>query len=223
VVSGFGRSLTRYRYERTLTTQGWKWGAGKLLLSSYTIPIAYVSVVYIVVWVGGFGHFFDRSFLTAEKTAFGWTGIPDSMGLLLYVGIVGTVGIVPSSATALGEEIGWRGFLVPELAKVTSFTKVALLSGFGWAMWHYPLFLFADYGAGMPKLFSMTCFTISVVGLSFLYAWMRLASGTVWTAVLLTQLTICSLKTFSIRSRLTRGRLVSSLGNLGSVLHSLVW
>ena len=63
--------------------------------------------------------------------------------------------------------------------------KVALLSGFGWALWHYPLFLFADYGAGIPKLFSMTCFTVSVVGLSFLYAWLRLASGTVWTAMLL--------------------------------------
>jgi membrane protease YdiL (CAAX protease family) len=25
--------------------------------------------------------------------------------------------------TALGEEIGWRGLFVPELAKMTSFTK----------------------------------------------------------------------------------------------------
>jgi membrane protease YdiL (CAAX protease family) len=36
----------------------------------------------------------------------------------------------------------------------------------------------------MPKMFSMTCFTVTVVGLSFLYTWMRLATGSVWAAML---------------------------------------
>lgn len=42
-------------------------------------------------------------------------------------------------ATAAGEEIGWRGFLVPELAKGLPFTAVALVSGIIWAAWHYPI------------------------------------------------------------------------------------
>jgi membrane protease YdiL (CAAX protease family) len=33
------------------------------------------------------------------------------------------------TAAAAGEEIGWRGFLVPELAKVLPFTGVALSRG----------------------------------------------------------------------------------------------
>ena len=42
-------------------------------------------------------------------------------------------------AAATGEEIGWRGFLVPELAKVLPFTGVALVSGLIWVSWHYPI------------------------------------------------------------------------------------
>jgi membrane protease YdiL (CAAX protease family) len=52
-------------------------------------------------------------------------------------------------------------------------------------VWHYPLILFGDYGAGTPKLFVLACFTVTVVGLSFLYSWMRLTSGSVWTGMLL--------------------------------------
>lgn len=38
----------------------------------------------------------------------------------------------------LGEEIGWRGFLVPQLAKLTTFTWVALISGIIWASGIFP-------------------------------------------------------------------------------------
>jgi membrane protease YdiL (CAAX protease family) len=90
-----------------------------------------------------------------------------------------------SCATALGEEIGWRGFLVPQLAKVTSFTNVSLLSGLVWSAWHYPILLFADYNSGTPAWFGLTCFTVMVVGISFVFAWMRLKSGSLWTGMFL--------------------------------------
>jgi membrane protease YdiL (CAAX protease family) len=181
---GLAGLITRYRYERTLATLGWNWAPNSFQFFSYAIPIVYVTAVYAVAWIV-FGGFYNRSFLMSEKVAFGWTGLSDAVALPLYVGFAGTVGMVPSSPTALGEEIGWRGFLVPELAKAMSFTKVALLSGLVWAVWHYPLFIFAGYGAGMPKLFSMTCFTVTVVGLSFLYTWMRLVTGSVWVGMLM--------------------------------------
>jgi uncharacterized protein len=102
-----------------------------------------------------------------------------------YVVLVGTVGMATSCATALGEEIGWRGFLVPQLAKVTSFTNVSLLSGLVWSAWHYPILLLADYNSGTPAWFGLTCFTGMVVGISFVFAWMRLKSGSLWTGMFL--------------------------------------
>ena len=90
-----------------------------------------------------------------------------------------------SCLSALGEEIGWRGFLVPELAKITSFTRTALLSGAVWSLWHYPVILFADYRTTTPVAYAMVCFTLMVFGISFLFAWLRLKSGSVWTGMFL--------------------------------------
>jgi len=93
--------------------------------------------------------------------------------------------MVLSCSTALGEEIGWRGFLVPELAKRHSFTATALISGCIWSLWHYSILIFADYNSGTPAWYGLTCFTLMVVGISFVFAWMRLKSASLWTGVLL--------------------------------------
>jgi membrane protease YdiL (CAAX protease family) len=93
--------------------------------------------------------------------------------------------MISSSASALGEEIGWRGFLVPELAKVTNFTGTALISGLIWSVWHYPVLIFGGYNAGTPAWYALICFTMMVVSISFVFAWMRLKSGSLWTGVFL--------------------------------------
>jgi membrane protease YdiL (CAAX protease family) len=93
--------------------------------------------------------------------------------------------VAGSCVSALGEEIGWRGLLVPELAKVTSFTNTALISGAIWALWHFPVIFLAGYNGGTPGWYSAICFTAMVMGLSTMFAWMRLKSGSVWTAMLL--------------------------------------
>jgi membrane protease YdiL (CAAX protease family) len=57
----------------------------------------------------------------------------------MFVVLTGTTGMLSGVAAATGEEIGWRGFLVPELAKALPFTGVALVSGLIWAASHYPI------------------------------------------------------------------------------------
>jgi len=99
--------------------------------------------------------------------------------------LLATVGVLGSCISVLGEELGWRGFLVPQLAKVTSFPRVALISGAIWALWHYPIILFAGYRGAGPLWYSLVCFTVLVLGISFLFAWMRLKSDSVWTGMLL--------------------------------------
>jgi uncharacterized protein len=48
-----------------------------------------------------------------------------------------------------------------------------------------PILLFADYNSGTRAWYGLTCFTVMVVGISFVYAWMRLNSGSLWTGMLL--------------------------------------
>jgi Type II CAAX prenyl endopeptidase Rce1-like len=44
-----------------------------------------------------------------------------------------------------GEEIGWRGLLVPALVDAYGERKAALLSGIVRALWHLPLVIFGTY------------------------------------------------------------------------------
>lgn len=85
---------------------------------------------------------------------------------------------------AAGEEFGWRGFLVPELARCMGFTELALLSGAIWTAWHFPAMLLGTYAGAGPIWYSFAVFIPSVMGAALILAWFRLASGSVWAAVL---------------------------------------
>ena len=170
---------------RRVKTLGWKWGESRYQVASYLIPLGYAAITYIVVWIAGLGGFYDHKFVGAINKSFGLGTIPDWLAIALYFVLAGSVGFIRGCASALGEEIGWRGFLVPELAKHTSFTATALISGCIWALWHSPILVFADYNAGTPTWYSLTCFSVMVVESSFIFAWMRLKSGSLWTGVFL--------------------------------------
>ena len=120
---------------------------------------------------------------TAEK--FGWAHFSPALTLALFILLTGTLGLVGKTSRALGEEIGWRGFLVPELSKVVGFTGVGIISGLMWAVYHFPVLLFADYNAGTPAWYGLTCFTLMVVADSFILAWLTLRSGSLWPAAIL--------------------------------------
>ena len=107
------------------------------------------------------------------------------MTLALFVVITATLGLVGKTSRAVGEEIGWRGFLVPELSKVVGFTGVGLISGLMWAAYHFPVLIFADYNAGTPVWFGLSCFTLGVIAESYILAWLTLRSGSLWPAALL--------------------------------------
>ena len=96
-----------------------------------------------------------------------------------------TVGVIRSTARALGEEIDWRGFLLPRLVRQAGFTLGCFLSGCIWALWHYPALLFADYNAGTQPVFALGCFTLMVIADSYILGWLRLKSGSLWPAAIL--------------------------------------
>src|ERR1051325_7008488 len=92
-------------------------------------------------------------------------------------GIPFVMSILIACFFALGEEIGWRGFLVPELSRFMNFTQVGLISGVIWTLWHFPLILFGNYHGAGPLWYSLAMFTLLVMATSFVQAWLRLASG----------------------------------------------
>ncbi len=177
--------LTKAIFGESIRALPWKWGSANYIWLGYLIPIAYAVPVYLAVWIGGWGGFSDLAFLAQTQAQFGWIGLSPGLTLAFFILFTATLGLVGKMSRALGEEIGWRGFLVPELAKVVGFTGIGLISGLMWAAYHFPILIFADYNAGTPVWMGLSCFTLGVVAESFILAWLTLRSGSLWPAAFL--------------------------------------
>lgn len=176
--------LTLRLNRRSISELGWKWGKTKYQIWSWFVPLLYASIAYVIVWLAGFGGFGNQQFLDGVVKEMHLGG-SRWVSIALGIALTGTFGLVISISHALGEEIGWRGFLVPELSRTTSFTATAFISGIVWSLWHYPVLIWGDYNAGTPTWYGLTCFTVMVISLSFIFAWMRLKSGSLWTGAIL--------------------------------------
>lgn len=182
---GLGALATCKYLGRDLSVLGWKWGKTRYRAAGYFIPLAYGTAAYAFVWLAGFGGFYNKPFVEAVSKDIGFGPMPAWLTICLYLVLTGTISVVLDVATVLGEEIGWRGFLVPELARHHGFAATAILSGLIWALWHYPLLLFGDYHPDTPVWYYLPLFTLCVPMISFVWTWLRLKSGSIWPCVFL--------------------------------------
>ncbi len=182
---GISALLTYKILKRNISDLGWQWGKTKYQLQSYLIPLGYASIAYAIIWSFGLGGFYDETTVHKITDFLGLGPIGDGWSIVIYALLVSVFGIFRSMSSALGEEIGWRGFLTPELYKTQGFTTTSLITGLIWGIWHLPILLFADYNSGTPYWFSLPCFMVLVISISFIYTWYRIKSGSLWTAVIL--------------------------------------
>jgi membrane protease YdiL (CAAX protease family) len=163
---------------------GWSWGNSKWAWAGYLIPLGYATAGYLIIWNTGLGTFGNVDFEVHIAKGFAWAGAPRFALLIAYFILHATTGMVSSVSTALGEEIGWRGFLTPHMNSAYGFTKGALLTGVIWALWHSPILIFADYNLGTPWYFSFPCFAVMVLSVCIPMAWLRLRSNSLWPAAI---------------------------------------
>lgn len=67
----------------------------------------------------------------------------------------------------LGEELGWRGFVLNELQKKYSPLKSAVMVGIAWGFWHAPLWLLSGY-AGLQLVQYIVCFMVYIIAASII-------------------------------------------------------
>ncbi|QTV79895.1 CPBP family intramembrane glutamic endopeptidase [Microbacterium sp. NIBRBAC000506063] len=90
-------------------------------------------------------------------------------------------GAILNSVLAFGEEIGWRGWLVPALRPLGTWPAL-LLSGAIWGLWHSPIILLG-YNFGRTDVVGVLLMTGGCVAWGVLFGWLRLRTGSVWPAV----------------------------------------
>jgi len=125
------------------------------LTSGLLVPICFV-FIYGLTWLLGLGQpdWELEQFLATIPSAVGADLPPmPSPALVLPVLFVMTLVITPfiNGLFGFGEELGWRGYLLPKLM-VLGKLKAYLLLGIVWGLWHLPLILIGFTYPGQPIL-----------------------------------------------------------------------
>ena len=161
--------ITRLYFRHSLRGFGTASGKPVWLALSIGLPVVAGLIMFGTAWISGIAPMNTANI----PLIFAFSFIP---GFLLAITF--------NCFAAAGEEFGWRGFLVPELARFMGFTELALLSAAIWTSWHFPMMFFGNYHGTGSIWYSLAVFIPSVMGAGLILAWLRLVSGSVWVAVL---------------------------------------
>ena len=77
--------------------------------------------------------------------------------------------ILVSTLTQAGEEVGWRGYAMPRLARRLGLGGASLVLGLIWALWHLPLFYLPGSGSDGQ---SFPIYLLHVTALSVAMSWL---------------------------------------------------
>jgi uncharacterized protein len=111
---------------------------------------------------------------TAGLTAISWKQVNAGAGPDILIGfLVGT-------GFALGEEVGWRGYMLPRLTSI-GVVGAMLLVGFLHGIWHLPILLTTDFyhNTGNPWLV-VPLFLVTLTLAGVFYGFLRLWTNSVW-------------------------------------------
>ncbi|MCQ3936812.1 MAG: hypothetical protein DPW18_07160 [Chloroflexi bacterium] len=119
---------------------------------------------------------------TAMESAPGGSEVPANIVVALQVLFAITLAPLINMLFTMGEELGWRGFLLPLLMPLGQW-KAILWSGFIWGVWHAPVIVQGHNYPGYPILgvFMMIIFCIL---LGTIISWMYLNTKSPWVAAL---------------------------------------
>jgi CAAX protease family protein len=145
-------------------------------------PIAVGLIAYGIAWTTGFVQFGARPFSLVARY------IPETTSpavvFLINVAVAATIVTIYSARTAAGEEIGWRGYMLTRLVDA-GVPKPILTCGLIWGLWHVPLILGGVYLVGPPRLVTALLWMVTATAFSFVFARVRLGTGSVWPAITL--------------------------------------
>jgi membrane protease YdiL (CAAX protease family) len=175
VASVIARLTLREGFEDVSFRVGGRRGVQGMLLALVQ-PVIVGVVAYGFAWSVGLAEF-----VPPASTAYpAVQGAVAPFGLLFLAEM--SVNFVLQLIGGVGEEIGWRGYMLTRVIDARVPYPV-LASGLIWGVWHLPLLLSGLYQAGPNVLLSALLFMVAVTVLAWFYAQLRLASGSIWPAI----------------------------------------
>jgi membrane protease YdiL (CAAX protease family) len=161
---GIAGLLVLLAIDRSLSDLGLNLCRPFYLIIAAAVPLIYCIMIYVPVWLFELGEFRGGRYLAVRLLL-----VPLHLPLSLLL--------------ATGEEIGWRGVLVPNLARTSGFATTALVPGLVWAVWHWPDIILFGYSTNAGTAYALSCFSMALIGLGVFLTWLRLASKSFWPTV----------------------------------------
>jgi membrane protease YdiL (CAAX protease family) len=182
---GWGNFMLRPHFRR-----GWRFW-----LAAWLLP-------FLAVIVGGaifyllFPQSFDPNLGEVRKLTASLPGLAEINPWLIMLSITLQIVLITTlinTVASLGEELGWRAYLLPRLmthfagaepANASAARRTALLVGLIQGVWHWPLFFLStrlDSGSAFPFPLVYLVFTCSI---SVLLSWVTLCGSSVWPAAI---------------------------------------
>ncbi|MEG3616135.1 CPBP family intramembrane glutamic endopeptidase [Isoptericola haloaureus] len=159
---------------------------------AFLVPLLLVAAALVVAAAFGLYTTDLTGFSGLQETIdaqFAALGVTEELEFPIEVLVVAqlaniVVGSVINLVPALGEEIGWRGWLLPRLTDRYGVLVAVLLSGVIWGVWHAPLVLLGyNYPDASPLVALATMVGFCTVT-GAVFSWLRIRSGNVWAPAL---------------------------------------
>ncbi len=181
---GLAALTTRLAFYHSLRGMGWRGAQPRYFLLGAGLTLLFIAVAYSAAWLLSPGSLAPFQVIDEAVAMLGRGWAADSIIVLAYLALNVLILLLPIGFFALGEEIGWSGLLIPQLARLTSFGATALITGITGVLYHLPLMLFAGYTQGVPLWYGLVMNSIVLATSVFMLVWLRLKSGSIWPAVL---------------------------------------
>ena len=161
----------QFSFKRLLHNTGFKLCKIKYILAGVLIPLVYLLIPYMIYW-------------KMNPENFAYSGVPVLLILRDCIPAA-VIGIFTGLITATGEEIGWRGFLVPALNERIGLNKTLLVTGLFWCLWHFPLLIWGGYMEGQSLLYSLIAFVLCIFPVGVICGLLAIQSGSMWPCAFL--------------------------------------
>ncbi len=185
------RAITRQGFGNLMLKPNFRRGWRQYLLAWFLPPvlIAVGAAVYFLLWPGQFDPSMTAVLDAAENqaAAAGQTLPRDAMRVILLGQLVGGLFLAPvlNIVFTTGEELGWRGYLLPGLMERFSPRTATLLTGVIWGLWHAPMIAMGhNYGLNYPGApwLGILAMVVFCVVMGSLFSWLTLRSGSMLPA-----------------------------------------
>jgi membrane protease YdiL (CAAX protease family) len=160
-----------------------KLGERRIYVWAWLIPPLLVAGAGIFSALLGVGQL-DLEFTQLRQAMAGTAGAdtPPWFVIAVQLLIAMTIGPLFNTLFALGEELGWRGYLLPKLLPLGQ-GRAILISGVIWGVWHWPAILQGHNYPNHPYLGMLLMIGFCVLFGAFL-SWLYLRAGSPWAPAL---------------------------------------